>query len=573
MQITAVREGQSFQVTELDGHSTLSALLYGIEEACNIERPFQLYLTPVHATKDTKDSEITTTEVSILVEQPGEPVQSTDSDQKRKSRVAVDVKANRNMRLEVLWEHTLKAQLEAETTRVAQLAATAASSKPPPVASTNKTPVVEPIAAFVPQVTIYVEGGETTTVEPKEVVLHMNSADGYLSWGCTACKWINENARSECFMCHKDRHDMELWMCAACTFRQNVHNVQCAACDAKRPAYVHVPQHETRLEVDGVDGLLLHRQESLARQLSSAVVALTRTVSMRGQQQEFFCEICMCNCTAADEKIVLDCLHSYCKDCFTNYLTFEVMEGRVTKIVCCEFDCEAPVKKDLLLSCIDTKTKDRYVRFLKQKENDNYRACPDCNTLTLGSSAQKNMTCDSKTCSATFCFDHSNAHANGTCKDYVRKMRKEFAADRQYIAERTVLCPSPFCRVPIVKSSGCNHMRCTHCQTEFCYLCGGFYLGGLHFAPFWLVGCPGMQSTQMPANYFGRWYFFLLRWLILFPLSLVVISVVLAVCALWFVVWLITLAPALGAQCGDHTSCAEKIRKSCWIGGLLDRCC
>ena len=39
----------------------------------------------------------------------------------------------------------------------------------------------------------------------------------------------------------------------------------------------------------------------------------------------------------------------------------------------------------------------------------------------------------------------------------------------QWLQANTRPCPS--CTVPIVKSSGCNHMRCTHCKASFCWAC------------------------------------------------------------------------------------------------------
>ena len=33
--------------------------------------------------------------------------------------------------------------------------------------------------------------------------------------------------------------------------------------------------------------------------------------------------------------------------------------------------------------------------------------------------------------------------------------------------------PCAFCKAPVVKRSGCNHMTCTRCSGHFCFLCGG----------------------------------------------------------------------------------------------------
>lgn len=40
----------------------------------------------------------------------------------------------------------------------------------------------------------------------------------------------------------------------------------------------------------------------------------------------------------------------------------------------------------------------------------------------------------------------------------------------------------------------------SYCQYEFCWLCGGWYGGSLHFAPFNPFGCPGLQNSDETAK-------------------------------------------------------------------------
>ena len=48
-------------------------------------------------------------------------------------------------------------------------------------------------------------------------------------------------------------------------------------------------------------------------------------------------------------------------------------------------------------------------------------------------------------------------------------------------------------QVWIEKTSGCNHMTCSRCNTEFCYVCGDRYLQvkflGGHESRFSVLGC------------------------------------------------------------------------------------
>jgi hypothetical protein len=47
-------------------------------------------------------------------------------------------------------------------------------------------------------------------------------------------------------------------------------------------------------------------------------------------------------------------------------------------------------------------------------------------------------------------------HEGKTCKDMFSQFFK----------------PCPKCNIPIQKSKDCNHMKCTYCDADFCYLCG-----------------------------------------------------------------------------------------------------
>ena len=64
-------------------------------------------------------------------------------------------------------------------------------------------------------------------------------------------------------------------------------------------------------------------------------------------------------------------------------------------------------------------------------------------------------------------------------------------ASEALIQGSTKRCPYKRCSIPIFKSEGCNHMCCSQCKTEFCYVCGdelpkdkyGHYSTDMHFNP------------------------------------------------------------------------------------------
>jgi ariadne-1 len=75
-------------------------------------------------------------------------------------------------------------------------------------------------------------------------------------------------------------------------------------------------------------------------------------------------------------------------------------------------------------------------------------------------------------CSTAFCFDcSSEPHAPASCE-----VKREFTvqvgrlkAHIDSVELKTIPCPG--CGVPITKNGGCNHMTCSQCDHEFCWIC------------------------------------------------------------------------------------------------------
>jgi hypothetical protein len=113
-------------------------------------------------------------------------------------------------------------------------------------------------------------------------------------------------------------------------------------------------------------------------------------------------------------------------------------------------DCEAEASSEDLRQLLDAHSFEKYERFSKLKQDENYRDCPSCGNLILGSRRRPQMACEK--CSATFCFFHSNAHPNISCWQYARNVRAEQLASTTTINSISKKCPS--CKSPVEKSGG-----------------------------------------------------------------------------------------------------------------------
>lgn len=201
------------------------------------------------------------------------------------------------------------------------------------------------------------------------------------------------------------------------------------------------------------------------------------------------------------------CSVNVCNDCLHQIVVVNVNDG-VTTISCPNPECNQLLSRDEILAVLNTKqdlgTKDKYERFrLAKSTNDKEKVCPNCSWLTPIKTDKKvrkwkesdiHITCEK--CDLEWCFKcHAPWHKNITCKQF-RRGNKDF---KKWITEKDAKgnanghhCPS--CKIPIQRSTGCNHMTCSDCRCEFCYRCGCRFINlpgvfGDHYSTLGFAGC------------------------------------------------------------------------------------
>ena len=116
-------------------------------------------------------------------------------------------------------------------------------------------------------------------------------------------------------------------------------------------------------------------------------------------------------------------------------------------------------------------------------KDGNKKTCPRCCLITEYKLPRKlrlkendvKVKCTS--CDLEWCFKcHAPWHEGLSCKAF-RTGDKQF---HKWTEGRNQTIPNcqkcPLCRVFIEPSTGCNHMTCRRCGTEFCYLCGEMFV-------------------------------------------------------------------------------------------------
>ncbi|KAL7553867.1 hypothetical protein ACHAWF_017206 [Thalassiosira exigua] len=198
------------------------------------------------------------------------------------------------------------------------------------------------------------------------------------------------------------------------------------------------------------------------------------------------CEICMDDDGFdADEMIAMPCGHEFCETCWYGFVSNALEKGppcvRETcpQAGCNELITEVEVERaapDLL-----PKFEKYQVRsFVESYGMTRWCPGPGCERVALapgsggvfadaGVDVVKCTSCE--TCFCLKCGEEP--HAPVTCKDLARwqeKCRNE-SETANWILANTKPCPK--CSSRIEKNQGCNHMTCSSCKYEFCWICMG----------------------------------------------------------------------------------------------------
>ncbi|TKR67583.1 hypothetical protein L596_023714 [Steinernema carpocapsae] len=193
--------------------------------------------------------------------------------------------------------------------------------------------------------------------------------------------------------------------------------------------------------------------------------------------EQGICEICYEELQVSS----LSCKHTFCSDCWSQYLETRIGSDAKDQVSCPGAGCQMYLDDEVVLSFLSRKRElaVKYHRIILDsfvQSNSCLRWCPAANCTYVVQSEEGNgsgVTCN---CGKTFCFKcSSDWHGPLTClhlKMWTKKCNDD-SETSNWMNANTKDCPK--CHGVIEKNGGCNHITCKNmaCSYEFCWVCLG----------------------------------------------------------------------------------------------------
>ena len=183
------------------------------------------------------------------------------------------------------------------------------------------------------------------------------------------------------------------------------------------------------------------------------------------------CEICSEDINFDDlRKTKIKCKHKFCSDCWFEYLKEKINNGKVYKLTCMKHECTQILDEKFIKEIIGSNDEllKKYEKFLNSKKlldsNKKIKFCPfpDCDGYAEKKGMKKYVKCNY---GHEFCFVcGQKPHGWKACSKMIDKGFEEWKS-------HTLVKRCPYCQYWTEKQDGCNHMTCSECNFQWCWVC------------------------------------------------------------------------------------------------------
>jgi len=186
------------------------------------------------------------------------------------------------------------------------------------------------------------------------------------------------------------------------------------------------------------------------------------------------CPVCEEDFLPNDKNKLKNCGHSFCNKCWYDFLSIKIEENKLSSIKCMEYECKEKPDDDFIINFLNSNQEliEKYKKFKLELEiiNDpNKKFCPfpNCNSfLELKDKNNNEVKCSNNHIFCFLCL--KEPHGNLPCKIEINKSMAEY--EKNNFVKK---CPK--CDIITEKIKGCNHITCSKCNYQWCWLCNGEY--------------------------------------------------------------------------------------------------
>lgn len=173
--------------------------------------------------------------------------------------------------------------------------------------------------------------------------------------------------------------------------------------------------------------------------------------------------------------------HYFCSKCVTSYFKHNMNSRNMFR--CFSSDgCTHLFPRNEFIACVEMDTRDEYEDILYRQDlykeclkKQNFELCPKCqmsgNQITSKTQYYQCSYCLYSWCSQCKLENHNGKDCymfDNLTVEQIQLAIEELISEIQHPK-----CPT--CKVVLQKDEGCNHMICSQCKTESCYVCGKIY--------------------------------------------------------------------------------------------------